>query len=148
MKRFILLLFLAIFELSYSQDIVFKPFRKLYTIQTEKFEIIFPMESRRTAEKLAKIADGIYDEYSKLLNSKVNFKVNGRIPITITPDINRFNAYSTVIFPYSAITIYDTAGINEATYNMVDTVSDTFLHELVHLLSLNSFQYLFFQLYH
>ena len=138
MKRFILLLFLAIFELSYSQDIVFKPFRKLYTIQTEKFEIIFPMESRRTAEKLAKIADGIYDEYSKLLNSKVNFKVNGRIPITITPDINRFNAYSTVIFPYSAITIYDTAGINEATYNMVDTVSDTFLHELVHLLSLNS----------
>ena len=138
MKRFILLLFLAIFELSYSQDIVFKPFRKLYTIQTERFEIIFPIESRRTAEKLAKIADGIYDEYSKLLNSKVNFKVNGRIPITITPDINRFNAYSTVIFPYSAITIYDTAGINEATYNMVDTVSDTFLHELVHLLSLNS----------
>ena len=96
------------------------------------------MESRRTAEKLAKFADGIYDEYSKLLNSKVNFKVNGRIPITITPDINRFNAYSTVIFPYSAITIYDTAGINEATYNMVETVSDTFLHELVHLLSLNS----------
>ena len=138
MKRFILLLFLAIFELSYSQNVIFKPFRKLYTIQTEKFEIIFPMESRRTAEKLAKIADGIYDEYSKLLNSKVNFKVNGRIPITITPDINRFNAYSTVIFPYSAITIYDTAGINEATYNMVDTVSDTFLHELVHLLSLNS----------
>ena len=87
MKRFILLLFLTIFELSYSQDAIFKPFRKLYTIQTEKFEIIFPMESRRTAEKLAKIADRIYDEYSKLLNSKVNFKVNGRIPITITPEL-------------------------------------------------------------
>ena len=138
MKKFIILLFLIIFELSYSQNAVFKPFRKLYTIQTEKFEIIFPMESRRTAEKLAKIADGIYDEYSKLLNSEVNFKVNGRIPVTITPDVNVYNAYATALFPYSAITIYDTAGINEATYNMVDTVYDTFLHEFVHLLSLAS----------
>ena len=62
MKRFILLLFLAIFELSYSQDAIFKPFRKLYTIQTEKFEIIFPIESRRTAEKLSEFADEIYEE--------------------------------------------------------------------------------------
>ena len=135
---FIILSFLSIFELSYSQSAVFKPFRKLYTIQTEKFEIIFPIESRRTAEKLAKIADGIYEEYSKLLNSEVNFKVNGRIPVTITPDVNVYNAYATPLFPYSAITIYDSAGINEASYNQVDTVEATFLHELVHLFSLAS----------
>ena len=126
-----------IFELSYSQNAIFKPFRKLYTIQTEKFEIIFPIESRRTAEKLAKIADGIYEEYSKLLNSEVNFKVNGKIPVTITPDVNVFNAYA-IPLPYSAITIYDSAGINEATYNMTDTLASTFLHELVHLFSLAS----------
>ncbi|WP_432633120.1 TreP protein [Brachyspira sp.] len=138
MKKFIILLFLIIFELSYSQVAVFKPFRKLYTIQTEKFEIIFPMESRRTAEKLAKVADGIYEECSKLLNSEVNFKVNGKIPVTITPDVNIFNAYAGSLLQYSSITIYDSAGVNEATYNMVDVLADTFLHELVHLLSLSS----------
>ncbi len=60
MKKFFILLFIIfIFRFNiYAQ--IFKPFRKLYTIQTEKFEIIFPLESRRTAENLAKSADNIY----------------------------------------------------------------------------------------
>ena len=131
MKRFILLLFLAIFELSYSQDAIFKPFRKLYTIQTEKFEIIFPIESRRTAEKLSEFADEIYEEYSKILNSKVD----GKIPITITADMNIFNAWATPL-PYPAMVLFDTIETDEPLD--ADNFKGTFIHELTHLLSLAS----------
>ena len=131
MKKFIILLFLIIFELSYSQNAVFKLFRKLYTIQTEKFEIIFPMESRRTAEKLAKIADEIYDEYSTILNSKVD----GKIPITITADMNIFNAWATPL-PYPAMVLFDTIETEETLDS--DNFKGTFIHEITHLLSLAS----------
>ncbi|TXJ26114.1 TreP protein [Brachyspira aalborgi] len=132
MKRFILLLFLAIFELSYSQDAIFKPFRKLYTIQTKKFEIIFPMESRRTAEKLSEFVDEIYEEYSKILNSKVD----GKIPITITADMNIFNAWSTPL-PYPAMVLFDTMEDGNTIIDS-DNFKGTFIHELTHLLSLAS----------
>ena len=129
---FIISFFLIIFEFSYSQNAVFKPFRKLYTIQTEKFEIIFPIESRRTAEKLAKIADDIYKEYSTILNSEVD----GKIPITITPDINVFNAWSTPL-PYPAIVLFDSMeDVEEILDN--DNFKVTFIHELTHSLSLAS----------
>ena len=126
MKRFILLLFLAIFELSYSQDAIFKPFRKLYTIQTEKFEIIFPIESRRTAEKLSEFVDEIYEEYSKILNSKVD----GKIPITITADMNIFNAWSTPL-PYPAMVLFDTMEDGNTIIDS-DNFKGTFIHELTH----------------
>lgn len=132
MNKFIILLFLIIFELSYSQNVIFKPFRKLYTIQTEKFEIIFPIESRRTAEKLAKIADDIYKEYSAILNSEVY----GKIPITITPDMNRFNAWATPL-PYPAMVLFDTMENSEMILDE-DNFIGTFIHELTHLLSLAS----------
>ena len=132
MNKFIILLFLIIFELSYSQNVIFKPFRKLYTIQTEKFEIIFPLESRRTAEKLAKIADDIYKEYSTILNSEVY----GKIPITITPDMNIFNAWATPL-PYPAMVLFDTTESGETTLD-ADNFKGTFIHELTHLLSLAS----------
>lgn len=132
MNKFIILLFLIIFELSYSQNVIFKPFRKLYTIQTEKFEIIFPIESRRTAEKLAKIADDIYKEYSEILNSEVY----GKIPITITPDMNIFNAWATPL-PYPAMVLFDTMENSEMILDE-DNFIGTFIHELTHLLSLAS----------
>ena len=132
MKKFIILLFLIIFEFSYSQDAIFKPFRKLYTIQTEKFEIIFPMESRRTAEKLSEFVDEIYEEYSKILNSKVD----GKIPITITADMNYFNAWSTPL-PYPSMVLFDTMEDGNTIIDP-DNFKGTFIHELTHLLSLAS----------
>ncbi len=129
---FIILLFLIIFEFSYSQDAIFKPFRKLYTIQTEKFEIIFPMESRRTAEKLSEFVDEIYEEYSKILNSKVD----GKIPITITADMNYFNAWSTPL-PYPSMVLFDTMEDGNTIIDP-DNFKGTFIHELTHLLSLAS----------
>lgn len=132
MKKFFILLFIIfIFRFNiYAQ--IFKPFRKLYTIQTEKFEIIFPLESRRTAENLAKSADNIYNKYSKLLNSTVG----GKIPITITPDINMFNS-AAMIIPYSSLILYDT-NLDENFTSYSNNFESVFIHELTHLLSLAS----------
>ena len=103
MKKLFLYFILIVIIAANLYPQVFKPFRKLYTIQTKKFEIIFPIESRRTAENLAKVADDIYEKYSKILNSTVR----GKIPITITPDINMFNSMAMII-PYSSLILYDT----------------------------------------
>ena len=110
----------------------FKPFRKLHTIQTSKFEIIFPIESRRTAENLAKVADDIYEKYSKIFKSTVR----GKIPITITPDLNMFNSMAMII-PYSSIILYDT-NMDENSTSYSNNFETVFIHELTHLLSIAS----------
>ena len=134
MKKFIIILIFIIFELSYSQAI-FKPVRKLYTIQTKKFEIIFPIESKRTAETLEKIVDDIYEEYSK----KLNVEIEGRIPITLSPDMNTYNAMGPPV-PYPLMIIYDTpeSGDN-AKYD--NNLKNLFIHELTHILTLSPNQY-------
>lgn len=129
MKKYIVILFI-ISVVSYGQ--VFKPFTKLYTIETEKFEIIFPIESRRSAEELYKIADDIYDKYSKILNSKVY----GKIPVVITPDINIFNSMAMNI-PYASIVLYDTPSDGNWT-TFKNNFESVFIHELTHLLTLAS----------
>lgn len=111
---------------------IFRPFKKLYTIQTEKFEIIFPIESRRTAENLAKVADDIYYKYSKILNSTVR----GKIPINITPDVNLFNS-AAMIIPYSSLILYDT-NLDENLTSYSNNFETVFIHELTHLLSMAS----------
>lgn len=132
MKKLFLYFILIVIIAANLYPQVFKPFRKLYTIQTKKFEIIFPIESRRTAENLAKVADDIYEKYSKILNSTVR----GKIPITITPDINMFNSMAMII-PYSSLILYDTnMDENLTSYN--NNFETVFIHELTHLLSMAS----------
>ena len=132
MKKLFLYFILLVIIAANLYPQVFKPFRKLYTIQTKKFEIIFPIESRRTAENLAKVADYIYEKYSKILNSTVR----GKIPITITPDINMFNSMAMII-PYSSLILYDTnMDENLTSYN--NNFETVFIHELTHLLSMAS----------
>ena len=132
MKKLFLYFILLVIIAANLYPQVFKPFRKLYTIQTKKFEIIFPIESRRTAENLAKVADDIYEKYSKILNSTVR----GKIPITITPDINMFNSMAMII-PYSSLILYDTnMDENLTSYN--NNFETVFIHELTHLLSMAS----------
>lgn len=132
MKKF--LIYFALIFIIYTNlcGQVFKPFRNLYTIQTEKFEIIFPMESRRTAENLAKVADDIYYKYSKILNSTVA----GKIPITITPDVNLFNSMAMTI-PYPSLILYDT-NLDENFTSYSNNFESVFIHELTHLLSMTS----------
>ena len=132
MKTFILLLSILIINSSLLFSQVFTPFRKLNVIKTEKFDIIFPEESRRTAEYIYSFIDDMYEENSKKLNSKVY----GRIAITITPDLNIFNSIAYPA-PYPAIIIYDTPmGSEFTTYEQ--NMYGVLLHELMHLISLSS----------
>ena len=132
MKKLFLYFILLVIIAANLYPQVFKPFRKLYTIQTKKFEIIFPIESRRTAENLAKVADDIYEKYSKILNSTAA----GKIPITITPDINMFNSMAMII-PYSSLILYDT-NMDESLTSYNNNFETVFIHELTHLLSMAS----------
>ena len=132
MKKLFLYFILIVIIAANLYPQVFKPFRKLHTIQTKKFEIIFPIESRRTAENLAKVADDIYEKYSKILNSTVA----GKIPITITPDINMFNSMAMII-PYSSLILYDT-NMDESLTSYNNNFETVFIHELTHLLSMAS----------
>ncbi|MDR0597594.1 MAG: hypothetical protein LBG14_03715, partial [Treponema sp.] len=73
----------------------FKPFTALRVIQTERFDIIFPPESERSARILAAKADGIYDRVSGLLG----ISLDRRVPVSITPHTEQFNGYMNPV-PY------------------------------------------------
>ena len=57
-----LLVSLMAANLAFAQN--YKPFTSLRTLRTERFDIIFPEESRRTAEALAAFADEAYERVS------------------------------------------------------------------------------------
>jgi hypothetical protein len=130
--RFLTLLLLACCGLSPAGAQIFKPFTSLRVIQTERFDIIFPPESERSARTLAAKADGIYDRVSGLLG----ISVERRIPVTITPHTEQFNGYMNPV-PYPHIVLYDTPmNIDMTTY--ADSLEGLFLHELTHAISLSS----------
>ena len=131
-KRFFLISILIFTCANFLYTQTFTPLRKLYVIETEKFDIVFPEESRRTAEHLASFADEVYDINSKLLNSTVY----SRITVTITPDINIFNAVAYPA-PYPFIIMYDTPMSQDFT-TYKDNFYSIFKHELTHLLTLAS----------
>jgi len=109
-----------------------KPFTSLRVIRTERFDIVFPEESRRTALELAGMADGIYERVSGLLG----IELDARVPVTITPHTDRFNAYMNP-FPYPHIVLFDTPLDPEWT-TFRNSLEGLFLHELVHAVSLSS----------
>jgi len=133
MKIFILLLCIFTLNTNNLLSQIFTPFTKLNTIKTEKFDIIFPEESRRTAEYIYGIIDDMYAENSKRFGSKVY----GRITITITPDVNIFNAIAYPA-PYPVIIVYDTPASAEGFTTFNNPMYSIVLHELMHLLSLAS----------
>jgi hypothetical protein len=110
----------------------FKPFTELRKLETEKFDIVFPERSRRTAEAVASFADDNYERVSSLLG----IAVSGRIPVTITPDTELFNGYLNPV-PYPHIVLFDTPmDIEWTTYE--NALEGLFLHELTHAVSLSS----------
>jgi hypothetical protein len=110
----------------------FKPFTALRVIRTERFDIIFPPESERTARILAARADGIYDRVSGLLG----ISLERRIPVSITPHTEQFNGYMNPV-PYPHIVLYDTP-MNIAMTTYENSLEGLFLHELTHAVSLSS----------
>jgi hypothetical protein len=110
----------------------FKPFTSLRVIRTERFDIIFPPESERSARLLAAKADGIYDRVSGLLG----ISLERRVPVSITPHTEKFNGYMNPL-PYPHIVLYDTPmDIDMTTY--ANNLEGLFLHELTHAISLST----------
>jgi hypothetical protein len=125
-------MFLACSDLPAAGAQTFKPFTALRVIRTERFDIIFPSESERTARTLAAKADGIYDRVSGLLG----ISLERRIPVSITPHTERFNGYMNPL-PYPHIVLYDTPmDIDMTTYE--NSLEGLFLHELTHAISLST----------
>jgi hypothetical protein len=109
---------------------VVTPGRKLYVVKTERFDIIFPEASRRSALRLWATAESVYDEVA----GKLETELPSRLPVVITPDIDTFNGYSSLV-PYPHIVLYDTSlDLDWTAFR--DNLRGLFLHELTHALSL------------
>ena len=73
-KKLILFLFSVVFcvrAFSYS-GVLSGSEGKLFVINTEHFDIIYPQDCRKTAEKLAEVAEPYYKEISEKLGFKEN----------------------------------------------------------------------------
>lgn len=108
------------------------PRKQLRVIHTEYFDVIFPEESRVSAEYIASIADVTLEEVSSLLGITWTKK----IPVSISPYSDEYNGFMSY-FPYPHIILYDTPpDIEFVTFR--NSLQGLFVHELVHVLSLNS----------
>ncbi len=105
-------------------------FEKLYTIETEYFDIIFSQASEQTAQHLAHHADNLYLKAAELLD----VQSLERIPVVITQKTDVLNAYYTFL-PYSRIVMYDTLP-TETLAVFDDSFLSVFYHELIHAVTL------------
>jgi hypothetical protein len=134
MKRLCIVILWALLILipASAQSSLFKPFTSLQVIKTERFDIIFPQESEPSARLLAGYADQLYEQVSSLLGIEVPF----RIPVVITPHTDQFNGYYSSS-PKPHIVLFDTPMDLELT-SYADNLKHLFLHELTHVVSLNT----------
>jgi hypothetical protein len=124
------LFFCILFPIT-AQNALYKPFTSFRVIQTEHFDIIFPIESESSARLLASYADRIYNQVSSLLG----IDVRGRIPVTFSPHTDMFNGYYNLAFNH--IVIFDTPMDIEWT-TFANNLEGIFIHELTHAISLNT----------
>lgn len=116
---------------SFSLDGALHGSRKLRVIRTEYFDIIYPDDSRQSAEKIARVADAYYLE----ITAKLGVEMHTRFPVTITKQVESFNAYFTV-YPYNNIMLYDTWPSREVDCDEL-LLENTFYHELTHAITGN-----------
>ena len=110
--------------------------KKLFCIQTEYFDFIFPEESAASARVLASRADDFYREIcTRLEVSDSMRKALCGMPVFITRETEILNGYFTPL-PYNRIVLYDSVPPQSfAVFS--DTILSVFYHELVHAVSLN-----------
>ncbi len=110
--------------------------KKLFCIQTEYFDFIFPEESAASARVLASRADDFYREIcARLEVSDSMRKALCGMPVFITRETEILNGYFTPL-PYNRIVLYDSVPPQSfAVFS--DTILSVFYHELVHAVSLN-----------
>jgi hypothetical protein len=110
----------------------FRGFTKLAVLETRHFEIIYPEESEETARRLARYADGAYEEVS----TRLGISVGRKIPVTITPHIDEFNGFMNST-PYPHILLID-AFMDDEWTSFDDSLEKLFLHEMTHAVSLST----------
>ena len=132
LQKGIFALIIAIFVSFHAEAQLFRPFTSFQVIRTERFDIIFPPESERSARYLATFADPVYEEMSSMLG----LDYPGRIQVTFAPHTDRFNGYYS-IFPGSHIVLFDTPMDVEWTVFM-NNLRSLFIHELAHAISFST----------
>lgn len=100
-------------------------------LKTQWFDIIYPPASADAAAALAEHADALYRKACAFFCAEPE----ARMPVVIAPASDIANAYYNPL-PYSHIVIYDTVP-DAASAHAADYLCSTFLHELVHAVSLN-----------
>ncbi|MDR0723442.1 MAG: hypothetical protein LBF75_11760 [Treponema sp.] len=110
-----------------------QPFPSLRVIKTERFDLIYPPASEKTAQTLGGFADQVYDQVSSMLH----IRVRERIPVVITPHTDSFNGYMNPL-PYPHILLLDTFMSLEDMGTYTNALKGLFLHELTHAISLSS----------
>jgi hypothetical protein len=135
-KRFflsaVLYLILLIPPPPLSAQNYFRGLTKLTVLETRHFEIIYPEESEETARRLARYADGAYEEVS----ARLGISVGRKIPVTITPHIDEFNGFMNST-PYPHILLID-AFMDDEWTSFDDSLEKLFLHEMTHAVSLST----------
>lgn len=96
----LLLLFLSLQNL-YAGGVLCSP-RKIYVVNTNHFEIIFPKESAETADYIAQHADSLYEKAKAETGLQKDFVM----PIIISPDSSVLDVQYTNR-PYNRIVIFD-----------------------------------------
>ncbi len=108
--------------------------RRMYLVQTEHFEILFPKESEETARFLVNNADQLYEKAKEAANYNHDFSM----PVIISPDSDILKVTYTNS-PYNRIVIFDSAGLagsragSSATRFL--TLQNQFYHEIFRALS-------------
>ena len=109
-----------------------KPY-KLYEIKTRYFTIIFPEESKNSAQYLANFADAVYEIVAEKLGTQPDFS----IPVVITPSSETINGYFSTM-PFLKIVLYETSISKNTALSSNDTLYKLFYHELTHFVSLTA----------
>jgi hypothetical protein len=134
-KRGILLSVLLVFISAGSVFGVFDYCKKLYTTSTKYFDIIYAENSKESALYVASFAD----DYFEKINALIQNTWKERITVVISDDHDDAQGYAVTVPSYSTITIFDTpAGIDSTVGNVKDFIKLEFLHEMTHVISLNT----------
>ncbi len=102
-----LLLFFLCLQNLYAGGVFSSP-RKVYVLNTNHFEIIFPKESEETAKYIAENADALYEK----AKTETGLKNDFAMPIIISPDSSILDVKYTNR-PYNRIVVFDAVPTGE-----------------------------------
>ena len=121
-----LLLFFLCLENLYAGG-VFSGLRKVYVVNTNHFELIFPKESEDTAKYIAENVDGLYEKAKVEAGLQNDFVM----PIIISPDSSILNVKYTNR-PYNRIVIFDAVPTGEQIEREASRGNDDILLSLLY----------------